>query len=167
MPANQPGALDPGELELTMTSGSTATQAGTSDRARLYSRLRGSSSGALVMLILQVALGIGVNLYIEPKKGGFGEAFSNGPLLAIHAVLGLLLIIAAIGQLVLAIRAKHGVIIGASVLGLIAIAAAASSGSSFLSDHAEGSSLGMGLAAAVAMLCYTFCLRIEGERPGS
>ena len=147
-----------------MTSGSTAAQAGTSDRARLFSRLRGSSMGALVMLILQFALGIGVNLYIEPKKGGFGEAFSNGPLLAIHAVLGLLLIIAAIGQLVLAIRVKHAVIIGASVLGLVAIAAAASSGSSFLSDHAEGSSLGMGLATAVAMLCYAVCLRIEVDR---
>jgi hypothetical protein len=119
--------------------------------------------GALVMLIIQFALGIGVNLYIEPHKGGIGEAFSNGPLLAIHAVLGLLLIIAAIGQLVLAIRARHGAIIGASVLGLIAIVAAASSGGSFLSDHTDGASLGMALATAVAMLCYAVCLRIEGE----
>jgi hypothetical protein len=119
--------------------------------------------GALVMLIIQFALGIGVNLYIEPHKGGIGEAFSNGPLLAIHAVLGLLLIIAAIGQLVLAIRARHGAIIGASVIGLIAIFAAASSGGSFLSDHSDGTSLGMALATAVAMLCYAVCLRIEGE----
>jgi hypothetical protein len=116
------------------------------------------------MLILQFALGIGVNLYISPKKGGVGEAFSNGPLLAIHAVLGLLLIIAAIGQLVLAIRARHTGIIAASAIGLIAIAAAASSGAGFLSDQAEGESLGMALATAVAMLCYVVCLRIEGER---
>lgn len=147
-----------------MTSGSTGVQAGTSDRARLLSRLRGSSAGALVMLILQFALGMGVNLYISPKKGGVGEAFSNGPLLAIHAVLGLLLIIAAIGQLVLAIRARHTAIIVASAVGLIAIAAAASSGAGFLSDHTEGESLGMALATAVAMLCYVVCLRIESER---
>ena len=147
-----------------MTSGSTDVQAGPSDRARLLSRLRGSSTSALVMLILQFALGIGVNLYISPKKGGVGEAFSNGPLLAIHAVLGLLLIIAAIGQLVLAIRARHAAIIAASAIGLIAIAAAASSGAGFLSDQAEGESLGMALATAVAMLCYVACLRIEGER---
>ena len=147
-----------------MTSASTATPAAPSDHARPLSRLRGSSMGALVMLIIQFAVGIGVNLYISPKKGGIGEAFSNGPLLAIHAVLGLLLIIAAIGQLVLAIRARRGAIIAVSVVGLIAIAAAASSGVSFLSDQAEGSSLGMALATAVAMLCYAICLRIEGER---
>jgi hypothetical protein len=142
-----------------MTTPATAS----SDRAQLFSRLRGSSMGALVMLIIQFALGIGVNLYIAPHKGGVGEAFSNGPLLAIHAVLGLLLIIAAIGQLVLAIRARHAVIAGASAIGLIAIVAAAFSGASFLSDQAEGSSLGMALATAVAMLCYAICLRIEGE----
>jgi len=147
-----------------MTSRSTAAQAESSNQARMLSRLRGSSFGALVMLILQFALGVGVNLYIEPKKGGFGQAFSNGPLLAIHAVLGLLLVIAAIGQLVLAIRAKHGAIIAISAVGLLAIVAAASSGSGFLSDHAEGESLGMALAAAVAMLCYAVCLRITPER---
>ena len=147
-----------------MASGSTGVQAGTSDRARLLSRLRGSSAGALVMLILQFALGIGVNLYISPKKGGVCEAFSNGPLLALHAVLGLLLLIAALSQLVLAIRARHTAIIVASAVGLIAIAAAASSGAGFLSDHTEGESLGMALATAVAMLCYVVCLRIESER---
>lgn len=136
----------------------------TSDRARLATRLRGSSMGALVMLILQFALGIGVNLYISPAKGGFGEAFSNGPLLAIHAVLGLLLILAAISQLVLAIRVRQRAIIALSAVGLLAIVVAASSGASFLSDQAEGSSLGMALATAVAMLCYVVCLRIEGDR---
>lgn len=135
----------------------------TSDRARLATRLRGSSMGALVMLILQFALGIGVNLYISPAKGGFGEAFSNGPLLAIHAVLGLLLILAAISQLVLAIRVRQRAIIALSAVGLLAIVVAASSGASFLSDQAEGSSLGMALATAVAMLCYAVCLRIEGD----
>jgi hypothetical protein len=76
----------------------------------------------------------------------------------------LLLIVAAVGQLVLSIRARHPVIIGASVIGLIAILAATSSGASFLSDQSPSSSLGMALATAVAMLCYRVCLRIEGER---
>jgi hypothetical protein len=148
-----------------MTSGSTGVQAGPSDRARLLSRLRGSSTGAPRRADPPVRTrDRGHSLYISPKKGGFGEAFSNGPLLAIHAVLGLLLIIAALGQLVLAIRARHTAIIAASALGLIAIAAAASSGAGFLSDQAEGESLGMALATAVAMLCYVVCLRIEAER---
>ena len=145
-----------------MTTSDRATPS--ARRAEMSGRLRGSSMGALVMLILQFALGIGVNLYISPAKGGFGEAFSNGPLLAIHAAFGLLLILAAIGHLVLAIRVRQTVMIALSAVGLIAIVAAASSGASFLSDQAEGSSLGMGLATAVAMLCYAVCLRIAGER---
>jgi hypothetical protein len=73
-------------------------------------------------------------------------------------------IIAAIDQLVLAIRAKHGAISAISAVGLLAIVAAPSSGRSFLSDQAEGASLGMALATAVAMLCYAVSLRIEVER---
>jgi hypothetical protein len=137
----------------------------TSDLARMSARLRGSSMGALVMLIIQFAVGTGVNLYISPHKGGVGEAFSNGPLLAIHAVLGLLLILAAISQLVLAIRVRNTAIIAVSAVGLVAIVAAAFSGAGFLSDQADSSSFGMAMATAVAMLCYAICLRITAERP--
>lgn len=119
--------------------------------------------GALVMLILQFALGMGVNLYITPSKGGISKAFTNGPLLALHAVLGVLLVIAALDLLVRAVLARHRVLIPVSALGLGAVAAAAGSGGAFLSSHSTGSSLGMALATAVAMLCYAVCLRILGR----
>ena len=128
--------------------------------ARSLARLRGASMGALVMLIIQFALGVGVNLYITPAKGGVSEAFSNGPLLALHAVLGLLLIIAAIDLLVRAILARHRVVIVVSAVGLLAIIAAAGSGIAFLRDGQNGSSMGMAIAACVAMLCYAVCLRV-------
>jgi hypothetical protein len=116
--------------------------------------------GALVMLVIQFALGVGVNLYIRPARGGIGEAFSNGPLLALHAVLGLLLVIAAIDLLIRAILVRHRVVIVVSAIGLLAVAAAAGSGISFLSDGQNGSSLGMAIAACVALLCYAVCLRV-------
>ena len=115
----------------------------------------------VVMLILQFALGIGVNLYVSPAKGGIGEAFSNGVLLALHAVLGLLLIVAAAGHLVLSIRARRTGQLVLSAVGLIAILAAASSGGAFLSSHGRAQSLSMAVATAVAMLCYATCLRIS------
>jgi len=123
--------------------------------------------GALVLIIIQIALGVGVNLYITPAKGGVSEAFSNGPLLALHAVLVLLLIIAAIDLLVRAILARHRVVIVVSAVGLLAIVAAAGSGVSFLSDGQNGSSMGMAIAACVAALCYAVCLRALSvpERP--
>src|SRR5262249_9934122 len=70
--------------------------------ARRLERLRGASMGAAVMLVIQFGLGVGVNLYVtlpaavkgEGEAGGgrsVGQAFSNGALLALHTVFGLLL----------------------------------------------------------------------------
>jgi hypothetical protein len=134
-------------------------------RARHLGRLRGSSLGAMVMLILQYALGIGVNIYVTPGKGGFSEAFKSGPALALHAVLGLLLILAALVLVIRAIMARHGALIAASAVGLVSILVAAMSGVSFLKNAANSSSMTMALATAVAFLCYTFCLFILGS-PG-
>jgi hypothetical protein len=143
-----------------MASTSSTEQVTVKDPVRVMERLRGASMGALVMLILEFALGIGVNLYITPAKGGIGKAFTNGPLLALHAVLGLLLILAAIGLLVQAIQARHRAVIAVSALGLIAVLAAAFNGTAFLSNQDKGTSMGMAMATAVAMFCYAVCLRI-------
>jgi hypothetical protein len=133
-------------------------------RARQLGRLRGASMGAMVMLILQYALGTGVNLFVTPGHGGLSEAFKNGPVLALHAILGLLLILAAIGLLVRAIMARHRAVIIASAAGLVAIIGAAGSGVSFLTSGTNGASMGMAMAAAVAFLCYALCLFLLGSR---
>jgi hypothetical protein len=143
-----------------VTGTGSRQQAAAADSARALGRLRGASSGALVMLVIQFALGVGVNLYITPAQGGVSEAFTNGPLLALHAVLGILLIIAAIDLLVRAILARHRVVIVVSAIGLLAIVAAAGSGVAFLSDGQNGSSMGMAIAGCVALLCYAVCLRV-------
>ena len=127
--------------------------------ARRLASLRQASLGALVMLIVQFGLGIGVNLYISlPGKGSAGDAFSNGPLLVLHVVVGLLLVVAAVGLLVRAIIARHGPVIAAAAVGLVAIATAATQGFSFVSDGTNAASLAMALATGVAMLCYVIAL---------
>jgi len=143
-----------------VTGTGSTQQAAAADPARALGRLRGASSGALVMLVIQFALGVGVNLYITPAKGGVSEAFTNGPLLALHAVLGILLILAAIDLLVRAILVRHRVVIAVSAVGLLAIVAAAGSGTAFLRDGQNGSSMGMAIAGCVALLCYAVCLRV-------
>ena len=144
-------------------SGTSVAPAALEQRARQLGRLRGASMGAMVMLILQYALGMGVNLYTTTGKGGFSEAFKNGPVLVLHTILGLLLIVAAVGLLVRAIIARHRAVIIASAVGLVAIIAAAGSGTSFLSSNANGASLGMAIATAVAFLCYALCLLFLGS----
>ena len=76
------------------------------------------------MLVVQFALGIYVNLYVTVPSAdhghGFGQAIANGPAgLTLHIVLGLLLILAALGFLVQAILARQPALIAAAALGLL------------------------------------------------
>jgi hypothetical protein len=115
--------------------------------------LRGNCMGAAVLLIVQFGLGIGLNLYVTLPSGKsfFATVFSSA-LLAVHAVVALALLGAAIGALVRAIRARRA--IAFTSVGLAAILAAAIFGASFASRPGNGASLGMALATAAAMFCY-------------
>src|SRR5215831_6303150 len=97
-------------------------------------RLRRASLAILIALIVQFALGIGVNLYVTlPTAGhpGHSSWFGNGALLALHAALGMFLLLASIFVLVRAIMARNGTLIVTSAAGLVAIFAAAFFGSGF------------------------------------
>jgi hypothetical protein len=123
------------------------------------SGLRRASFATFVMLVVQFALGIYVNLYVTVPSGdhahGFGQAIANGPVgLTLHIVLGLLLILAALGFLVQAILARLPTLIAAAVLGLLAIIGAAGSGSAFTGTGEDAASIAMALLAAVGLLCY-------------
>ena len=140
--------------------------------ARDLARLRGQSFGLLVMLIVQFAIGIVVNLAVTvpvfADKGGFfgalGKALSNGPAaLASHAGLGLLIVLAAIAMIVRAIMIRHTPTIVLSVLGLLSILGAAANGIRFVADGGpDNASLAMALAATGAMLWYAISLFILG-----
>jgi hypothetical protein len=120
-----------------------------------------ASLAILIVLIVQFALGIGVNLYVTlPDAGdpGHGSWFGNGPLLALHAALGMFLILAAIFVLVRAIMARNATHILTSAAGLVAILLAAFFGSGFTSKLTNGYSLGMAIAFAAALACYTIGL---------
>jgi hypothetical protein len=109
--------------------------------------------GTAVLLIIQFAIGIGVNLYIEvPENKSFLPAVFSSAALAAHAIVALLLLGSAISALVRAIRVRKA--IAFTSIGLAAILVAASAGSAFVGDGSNGSSLTMALAAAVAMFCY-------------
>lgn len=156
---------------------SVVTTAPSGLSARELMRLRGSSFGALVMLIVQFAIGAVVNLYATVPAadrgsgffGAIGKSLSNGPAsLASHAGLGLLLILAALALVVRSIIARHTPTIVLSVLGLLAIVAAAVNGVRFVSDGGpDSASLAMALATAVAMLCYAISLFVLSNTKAS
>jgi hypothetical protein len=117
-------------------------------------RIRLSSFGAVVMLIIQFILGVIYNLYGTAPTSTKSIGLFSSPDLALHVILGILLVIAALGQLIRAIGVRHQLTIWLSAVGLLAILAAGFAGLGFTGSGAAGASLGMSLAFAVALACY-------------
>ena len=130
-------------------------------------RLRQASLAILIVIVIQFALGMGVNLYVTLSAAGHpghSSWFGNGPLLALHAALGMFLMISAIVVLVRPTTARNGTLIVTSAAGLVAILLAAFFGSGFTSKLTNGYSLGMALATAVALACYALVLYAVSTR---
>jgi hypothetical protein len=127
--------------------------AAASQTSRLV-RIRTSSLGAVAMLIVEFILGIIYNLYGTAPTSTKSIGLFSSPDLALHVILGILLVIAALGQLIRAITVRHPLTIWMSAVGLVAIVAAGFAGLGFTGKGAAGASLGMSLAFAVALASY-------------
>src|SRR5215469_16311896 len=144
-----------------MTSSQATAPPATRKRESRQAGLRSANLAILIVLAIQLALGIGVNLYVTlPAAGHPGHAswFGNGALLALHAALGMFLILAAIFVLVRAIMARNATLIVTSAAGLVAILLAFFFGASFTDKLTNGYSLGMAISFAVALGCYSIGL---------
>lgn len=147
-----------------------------SSAARGGSGLRPNSFAAVVMLLIEYGLGIWVNLYAQipasdQGKGtfaAFGAAVAHGPVaLAVHAVLGTLLLVTAVAFIIRAVLARRAAAIVIGAVALLAIIAAWVSGTRFVGDAASGASLGMAIATGVALLGYVTILFIPGLTEGT
>ena len=115
--------------------GRAARRSPVTRRTRRLRGLRTNSFAISVMLLVQYGLGMGVNLYARVPAAGqgagiiaaLGRALISQPVvLAVHAGLGLLMLVAGVSVLVRAIVARHRPAIASSAAGLAAIAATAS-----------------------------------------
>jgi len=152
-----------------MTAPQTAAPASVQKRQSRQAGLRRASLAILIVLIVQFALGISVNLYVTlPAAGhpGHSSWFGNGPLLALHATLGMILVLSAIFVLVRAITARNAALIVTSSAGLVAIGAAFFFGASFTEKLTDGYSLGMAISFAAALACYAIGLYTLTARRG-
>src|ERR1700739_1354282 len=84
-------------------------------------RIRMASFGALTMLVIQFVLGTAYSLYGTAPTSTKSVGMFSSPLLAIHVILGILLVIAAIMLVVRAIQAKYAPSIATTVVGLLVI----------------------------------------------
>jgi hypothetical protein len=109
--------------------------------------------GAAVLLIIEFALGVGVNLYVTlPQHKSFLAAVLGPATLAAHAIVAIALLGATIGALIRAIRAKTAIVF--TVAGLAAVLTAGIAGATITSSQSNGASLAMALATAVAIFSY-------------
>jgi hypothetical protein len=128
-------------------------QAGPSQASQL-ARLRMASFGAVTMLIIEFILGMIYNLYGTAPTASKSIGLFSSPVLALHVIMSILLLVAAVMLLVRSIGARHRLTIWMSALGLAAIVAAGFAGLGYTGSGAAGASLGMSLAFAVSLACY-------------
>ena len=126
---------------------------------------------AMIVLVIQFLLGIAVNLFVTIPTDHPGarpvEYFSGvvqsvtwaiihgHMLLIVHASLGLLLVLAALGLLVQAIRARVRPMIVTTAIAFVAVLAAGFNGGSFLNYNEDFSSMLMAAFFAAAVIAYT------------
>jgi hypothetical protein len=122
--------------------------------ASRLARVRMASLGAVTMLIIQYVLGMIYNLYGTAPTATKSIGLFSSPVLALHVIMSILLLIAAVMLLVRAIGAGHGLTTLMSAVGLIGIVAAGFAGLAFTSKGSTGASIGMAIAFAVSLACY-------------
>jgi hypothetical protein len=129
---------------------------------------------ALGMLIIQFLLGMAVNLFVtipgnhpgaRPLEyfGGVVQSVSwailhGGLWLTLHAAWGLVLVLAALGTLLQAIRLGGGARITLAALGFIGVLGAGFNGGSFLNYNEDFSSMLMAVGFALALSAYATLL---------
>ena len=84
---------------------------------RAANRIRMASFGALTMLIIQFVLGTAYSLYGTAPASGKSVGMFSSPLLAVHVIMGILIIVAAVMLVVRAVQARHRPTIATTVIG--------------------------------------------------
>ena len=154
-----------------MSQTHAATRAAGPTQAERLVRLRMASLGVVVMLIIQFILGMIYNLYGTAPTSTKAIGLFSSPTIALHVIVGILLVLVAIVQLVRAIGTRHSLSIWLSALGLLSIIGAGFAGLGFSGSGAAGASLGMSLAFAAALACYVALIVVlpsaAASRPGA
>ena len=134
---------------------------------------------ALVMLIAQFVLGMAVNLFVKiptDHPGSNAPEYFSGVarsvtwailhghiLLVLHAVFGLVMVVAALLTLVTGIQTGRRGIVVSTAFGFIGILGAGFNGGSFLNYHQDFSSMIMATGFAIAVVAYSTGLYLASE----
>ncbi|MBV9944672.1 MAG: hypothetical protein JO262_21285 [Solirubrobacterales bacterium] len=153
-------------------------------RGRPRTKLRRLGLAAILLLLIQAAVGMVVNLYVAipirhpgaHPSGYFGGslrsviwAITHGaPALAVHAALGVALVFIVIGIAINALRLRKrvGIVVWSTIAASVVIGAGFN-GASFLDFNDSTSSLIMALLAFAAVACYSVVMFLLAGAPPS
>lgn len=149
---------------------------------RASSRLVVVNLVACLLLLVQYVLGLVTNLFVSlPANhpganspdyfGGLVPAIAwvisqTSIWAAIHAALGLALVVGAVILAVVAVGARMPAYAATAIVGALAIVGAGFNGASFVIYGHDFSSMIMGGVWAVALACYVIGLYLLARRPG-
>jgi len=132
--------------------------------------LRANCFAGLVMLLVELALGVAVNLTARlpatdtgrSLPAAFAASITGGPVvLSAHAVLGTLLIATGVAALVRAALTRRPLLIAATAVALASIVIAWLSGARFVGAPSNAASLATSSAAALATFAYALVLFVS------
>lgn len=138
-----------------------------SARSRAFRGLRLQLYIVILLLTIETVLGIAVNLFAklpasdtgDTMFSAFGAAIGSGPVsLAVHAIVGALVVLAGISVLIRAAGSRSTLQTVLAIIGLLAMVGAWISGATFVGAQSDGTSFGMTMATALAVLVYATAL---------
>ncbi len=147
------------------------------DKSSHFSRLRFVTALILILLGVQFLIGMLVNLFVQVPAShpgvnapeyfsgvvqGVAWALVNAPLwLLLHAIVGLVLFLAALLLIGYAIAARRRAWITVSVVGALGIILAGFNGASFINYGHDFSSLFMSMGFLMAAVAYTIGIALS------
>jgi hypothetical protein len=129
-------------------------------------RLRRMSWALLASLVLENLLGIFANLYITlPTGNAILAIFTSIPVLAVHVVLGFLMLALAATMVVVANRAGFRRVRNTAALEVVLLALAIQEGFAFAATHDNAFSFGMEVAFVLAVAAVAGLLSLLSGGP--
>lgn len=148
-------------------------------RTRARARWRRAALSAALLVLVQAALGMVVNLRVTVPRAHpgahpaefFGGSFHSvvwaighgAAALAIHAALGLALVVVVIAVAIRALRMRSAAAAGFSVFAALLVIGAGFNGAAFLDFNNDTNSLIMALLALAAVACYATALFLVSD----
>jgi hypothetical protein len=127
----------------------------------------GASLRFVIAILIQYGLGVGYNLYGTAPTAKKSLDYFSSPLLALHVILGTLIVLTGIYMVVLSVRSRIRIAVILSSLAWVCVIGAWASGNEFIQKGQSGFSMSMAMFAGAAILFAVINVKILSDAANS